>query len=281
MAALLASSSGLQRALAQVFVATTVNWAFNSSADEDKVKPSFTLPSQSTDIKDAMDEFTRLVRHEQWERAFKSLETITAKTSTGFIDRGDGVLVPSRLLVRGLLAGLPSAGKNAYRLFYDAQAQALLDKATGKAEAEYLAMIVNNHLISSVGDYAADRLGDLFFERGEFEQAIVAWQSILAYCPESKLSKAQLYVKIGTALARANRWKEFRDIQSAVVDRYAAETVEMGGRRFGGRRNQAPGLHGQRSGRRARGFRRARRLRASLRGRAALAVLVPEQGRSE
>ncbi len=221
----------LATARAQVFFAgaqLAVDWTVN---DEDKVKPSFTLPSQSNDIKDSMEEFTRLVEHEQWEKAFKSLETITAKTSSGFIDRGDGVLVPSRLLVRGLLAGLPSAGKTAYRLFYDAQAQALLDKATGKAEAEYLAMIVNNHLISSVGDYAADRLGDLYFEQGEFEQAIGAWRSILTYCPDAKLSKAQLYVKIATALARSGRWNELQDIQALVADRYAAETVELGGRR--------------------------------------------------
>ncbi len=128
-----------------------------------------------------------------------------------FIDRGDGVLVPSRLLVRGLLAGLPSAGKTAYRLFYDAQAThsgtrppACRSRATWRRSS-------TNHLISSVGDRAADRLGDLYFERGDFEQAIAAWQTCSTYCPDSKLSKPQTLVKIATALARAGRWNEFRD----------------------------------------------------------------------
>jgi outer membrane protein assembly factor BamB len=201
------------------------------SPDQTKPQPSFSLPTQSADVKDSMEEFTRLVKHEQWEKAFKSLETIAGKTSTGFIDRGDGVLVPSRLLVRGLLASLPSAGKSAYRLFYDSQATALWDKATGKGEVEYLTNIVNNHLISSVGDRAADRLGDLYFEQGDFEQAITAWRSIIAYCPESKLPKAQVLVKIATALARSGRWTEFVPVEQMVRERYASDAVAVGGRR--------------------------------------------------
>ena len=233
LAAVLLAAALFSTSRAQVAFAVNGNFIINAGAqaDGEKVTPSFTLPAQSGDVKDAMEEFTRLVKHEQWEKAFKSLETITAKTSTGFIDRGDGVLVPSRLLVRGLLASLPSGGKSAYRLFYDPQATALWDKAIGKAEAENLATIVNNHLISSVGDRAADRLGDLHFEQGEFEQAIAAWRSILAFCPDSKLSKGLLYVKVATALARGNRWNEFQDVQDTALERFGADPVELGGRR--------------------------------------------------
>ena len=167
-----------------------------------------------------MEEYARLVKHEQWEKAFKSLEAITAKTSTGFIDRGDGVLVPSRLLVRGLLASLPGAGKTAYRLFYDSQAMALWDKAAGRAEADNLTNIVNNHLISSVGDRAADRLGDLYFELGDFEQAVGAWRALLNFCPDSKISKPQTLIKIATALARGNRWSELAAIRDEISERY-------------------------------------------------------------
>ncbi len=201
------------------------------TADGTKITPSFTLPTQSSDVKDSVDEFQRFVKHEAWDKAFKSLETIASKTSAGYMDRSDGVLVPSKVLSRSLLAGLPSAGKNAYRVFYDAQATKLRDKAVGKAEMENLSNIVNNHLISSVGDRAADRLGDLYFEQGELEQAVSAWRSILAYCPDSQLSKAQTLVKIGTALARSGRWNEFREVEQTVRDRHASETVELGGRR--------------------------------------------------
>lgn len=202
-----------------------------AATDANKSPPGFALPSQSADVKESLDEFERLAKHEQWEKAFQALEVIAGKTTTGFIDRGDGVLVPSRLLVRGLLAGLSGAGKNAYRLFYDSQATALWDKAEGAAELDNLNKIVNNHLISSVGDRAADRLGDLYFERGDYEQAAAAWQTLLLYCPDSKVSKAQLLIKVATALARSGRVGEFAAQQQTLRERYANDSVEIGGRR--------------------------------------------------
>jgi outer membrane protein assembly factor BamB len=192
---------------------------------------AFTLPAQPTDYKDALADFQRMVKHEQWEKAFAALDAISKKTTTGFVDRGDGVFVPSRLLVRGLLAELPSAGRSAYRLFHDKLATQLWEQAQGSSELANLSAIVNNHPISSIGDRAADRLGDLYFERGDFEQAIAAWQSLLTYSPDSKLSKAQTQLKIATALARAGRWNEFRAIESLVGEQFAGEEVEMGGRR--------------------------------------------------
>lgn len=214
-------------ALAQ---AVTLTQWMDRSADRKKPNSAFTLPTQSTDAKDALDDFERMVKHEQWEQAFAALETVSKKAQTGFVDRNDGVLVPGTQLVRSLLADLPTAGKNAYRLFYDSQAMQLWDQAVGKAEAERLTKIVADHMISSVGDRAADRLGDLYFERGDFEQAVGAWRSILNYCPDSKIPKSQTLVKMATALARAHRWSEFRDVELEVRQRYADEQVEIGGR---------------------------------------------------
>ncbi len=212
-------------------VVVTRGTLVTESSRRNKPTTSFSLPTQSTEVKEALEEFERLVKHEAWEKAFKALDTITSKTASGYIDRSDGVLVPSRMLVRNLLGTLPTAGKNAYRVFYDSQATALWEKAGGKAEVPNLSQIVNNHLISSVGDRAADRLGDTYFEQGDLDQAIANWRSIITYCPESKLPKAQILVKLATGLARSGRWAEFRDIERTVRERYAGEGVELGGRR--------------------------------------------------
>ncbi len=210
--------------LAQVFAL-----AAPASANE-KTESAFTLPTQTNEFRDALQEFQRMVEHEQWERAFESIGMLSEKTASGFIDRGDGVLVPSRLLVRSLLAKLPSSGRAAYRLFYDSQAVNLWDEAEGAAEADRLTAIVNKHLISSVGDRAADRLGDLYFERGNFEQAVVAWQMLVTDCPDSAIPKSQTLVKIATALARAGRWNEFRATADQIRAEHADELVEIAGR---------------------------------------------------
>ena len=123
LAALLLLFVGCRLVEAQV-VRFVANGGFRPG--NEKVTTAFTLPTQPTDVKDALDEFQRMAKHEQWEKAFKALETIAEKGGTGFIDRGDGILVPGRLVVRRLVAELPAAGKSAYRVFYDAQAEALL-----------------------------------------------------------------------------------------------------------------------------------------------------------
>lgn len=224
----LASTVGTRTAAAQL----AITFAVDSPATSGDKKPvsSFSLPTQSSSVKEAIEEFQRFVEHEAWEKAFQSLETITSKSTEGFIERPDQVLVPSRLLVRSLLAGMPTAGKSAYRVFYDAQATALWEKATGAAEIDSLTQIVDNHLVSSVGDRAADRLGDLYFERGDLHRAQTAWRTVLNYCPESEISKAQLLIKVATALALAGRGGELGDIQRAIGARYANETVVVAGR---------------------------------------------------
>jgi outer membrane protein assembly factor BamB len=201
-----------------------------AGADKEKLPPGFTLPAQASGVKESLEEFQRFAEHEQWEKAFKSLDAMAGKSSAGYVDRGDGVLVPSGLLVRGLLAGLSASGKSAYRLFYDSQAAALWDQAVGQAEANSLASIVANHLISSVGDRAADRLGDLQFEQGDMDQAVAAWRSLIDYCPESKIPPAQTLCKIATALARSGRRNEFREIERIVGEKFASQSVQIGGR---------------------------------------------------
>ncbi len=214
-------------ASAQVVLAIDSTAAPSSN---EKPTSSFSLPTQSSSAKDAIEEFQRFVEHEAWEKAFQALETITSKSTEGFIERPDHVLVPSRLLVRSLLAGMPTAGKSAYRVFYDAQAIALWEKATGAAEIDSLTQIVDNHLVSSVGDKAADRLGDLYFERGDLPRAQAAWRTVLNYCPESEISKAQLLIKVATALALSGRGGEMGEIQRAIDTRYANESVIVAGR---------------------------------------------------
>jgi outer membrane protein assembly factor BamB len=226
-------------ALAVVTQRTTAQVVFNApvavagstaKADKEKLSPGFTLPAQAAGVKESLEEFQRFAEHEQWEKAFKSLDAMAGKSSAGFVDRGDGVLVPSGHLVRGLLAGLSASGKSAYRLFYDSQAAALWDQAAGQAEANSLASIVANHPISSVGDRAADRLGDLHFEQGDMDQAIAAWRSLVDYCPDSKIPPAQTLCKIATALARSGRRNELREIERIVGEKFSSQSVRIGGR---------------------------------------------------
>ena len=129
-----------------------------------------------------------------------------------------------------MLAGLPPEGQAAYRLFYDAEAKKLLDEAEGPAELKNLERIYSAYFPTSVGDNAADRLGDLYFELGRFDRAADCWLAVLRERPDTDLSPALSRVKAALALARAGRRAEFDAVRGELADRYADENVTLGGR---------------------------------------------------
>ncbi len=134
------------------------------------------------------------------------------------------------MIAREALLELPAAGQDAYRLFFDAEAKKLLEQATGPEELNKLSQIFSRFLITSVGDVAADKLGDLHFEAGNFAQAINAWRAIIEQRPDSRISRTRLRVKIGVGLAREEHWADFRDLLKIVEEQHAGEKLTLGGR---------------------------------------------------
>ena len=196
----------------------------------------FILPAQKTEVTENLADFRRYSEKAQWDRAFKSLQLVLDSGTAGLV-AGDtsGLLLPSQLLVRQALAGLPPEGKDAYRLFHDADARTVLETAEQQvpgsaAELEQLNKIYSNFFVTSFAAPAADRLGDLHFERGEMESAIGCWQSVLDHHPESEISRAQLLVKIATAAVRGDLAEPFATARREIEDRHSADAVTVGGR---------------------------------------------------
>lgn len=223
-------------ARAQVFFAPTA-----APMDAEAIAPAqqpFALPAQSSEAAEAMADFQRYANRGIWEKAFKSLDTAASK-GQGLIVRPDGVLLPGALSIQQALAGLSPSGKAAYRLFYDAQARTLLGQAQGKDEADNLSKIVSNYIVTSVGDLAADRLGDLCFEEGKFDGAVRAWQAIINYRSDSSIDRALLYVKLAIALAHSGRWDEFHRVERELADRHPGAQVTLGGKLVSAERHLA------------------------------------------
>lgn len=198
--------------------------------EESRNQLPFMLPVQPTEIAEAMEDFRRFSGRKQWEKAFKQLEKVFNSTSNGLVLTDNGILLPSRLVAREALLELPPAGHDAYKLFFDAEAKKLFEAAKGNEELEKLNQIFSKYLITSVGDEAANRLGDLHFEAGNFAQAVNAWRSILEERPDSRISKARLRVKMGIALARLRQWSEFQAVLRTVQEQHATEKMTIGGK---------------------------------------------------
>ena len=202
--------------------------------EEDKVSNDnparpLQMPPASTEVKEAFDDFERFQRRGAWERAFKALYTIPEAQALRFVDGEDGFIVPAAWKRRRVLAALLPAGQAAYRLFYDAEAKKLVDEAEGGAELKNLERVYSAYFTSSVGDNAADRLGDLYFELGRFDRAAECWLSVVRDRPDTDLSPALLTLKAALALEHAGRRAELEEVRAELEKRYGDEMVTLGG----------------------------------------------------
>ena len=188
------------------------------------------MPPASTEAREAIGDFERFARRGAWERALKAIDSIPEDQADRFVDGDDGFIVPVQVRRRALLAELPPEGRAAGRLFHDAEARKLLDEAQGAEELSTLERIVSAYFLTSVGDDAADRLGDAYFELGRFDRAADCWLAVLRDRPDSDLAPALLSVKAALALAIAGRDAEYEEIAADLAGRYAGEEVTLGGR---------------------------------------------------
>lgn len=196
----------------------------------------FSVPKEDQKHVESLEDFSRYANKKQWELAFKAMSGPAEADLKGMVPAKDGFYVPVTLRIKMLLAALPPEGKQAYRLFYDAKAKQLLEQIqnpeAGKVldEVSELRKIVDQYFITSVGDRAADMLGDLYFERGDFVAAARTWDSILVNYPESSISKVKLHAKKAAALARAGRMDGF-DVEVAIVkDQFPGQALTAGGK---------------------------------------------------
>ncbi|WP_422922955.1 PQQ-binding-like beta-propeller repeat protein [Singulisphaera sp. PoT] len=187
------------------------------------------MPPASTEAKEAIDDFDRFQRRGAWERALKSLYTIAEDQTRRFVDGENGFIIPIERKRRLILAALPANGRAACRLFYDSEAKRLLTEAEGSNELKNLETIYSSYFITSVGDNAADRLGDLYFEMGRFDRAAECWLAVVREAPDTDLSPAQLSTKAALALYRAGRLAEYEQLKSEIAERHADEKITLGG----------------------------------------------------
>lgn len=211
--------------------------ALGQAKDEEAAKVSndaperpLQMPPASSEVKEAFDDFERFRRRSAWERALKSLYTIPEDQALRFVDGKKGFIIPVARKRREVLAELTPEGQAAYRLFYDDEAKKLLDQAEGPSELKTLERIYSAYFLTTVGDNAADRLGDLYFEMGRFDRAADCWLAVLQERPDTDLSPALLSVKAALALTRAGRQAEIVALRRDLADRYADEKVSIGGK---------------------------------------------------
>ena len=68
-----------------------------------------------------------------WDKAFHAIESAGAVDATAMVARKDGFMFPARRRVQELLCSMPPEGRDAYRLFNDANAKKLYEQISKEA----------------------------------------------------------------------------------------------------------------------------------------------------
>ncbi len=235
MAALLAGSllARPARLVGQV-MATAIEDA--ADVTNENAPKGFGVLKADSKIVEMLDDFDRYAAKKSWELAFRALNSLNDANSKGMVPAKDGFLVPIRARARQSLLNLPPEGREAYRLFNDAAAKQLWDRLQNTKggmpsdEMATLRKLVDQYFLTSVGDLAADRLGDALFEQGEFAAAEGMWRLAAEKYPDPHLSPAKLQVKRAIALARLGRGETLAALASQIADQYADDRITVGGR---------------------------------------------------
>lgn len=221
-----------RQAAAQVMIMAA---SADASAEETKGAPGFQVPVDEA-LQAAFTDFERHAGRKTWEKAFTALSELPADKRTGMLEDGNGYLIAAKERIWNALVSLPPDGREAYRIFFEPRAEKLFAtlpdrQKQGPGEAlKVVEELYDQYFLTSVGDNAADLLGDARFEQGQFEEAARCWTAILDHHPNTDLSEARLQVKRALALALSGRQSEFEALRRQVSQRYATQKVSLGGR---------------------------------------------------
>lgn len=172
------------------------------------------------------------MQEEDWLAAIRLLETLGEDQSEVLIRDATGMLRPLSTLKVQVLAELPAEGRRTFRTMYAAASAKLLDEAMSAedpaAQLALLTALVEDYALCEAAMHAADRLGDLHFERGHFGEAAQAY-AFEAEHIDGDPDDPRLLAKRLHALARGGDWAGFDDLADYARFRRGDATVRLGG----------------------------------------------------
>lgn len=124
--------------------------------------------------------------------------------------------LPVSRVVEAAFSVLPPESIRSYREQFDPVARELLEEGKESHRVEPVRRVAREFFFSSVGDEAAETLGDLHFEQGDYEGALQWWRKILREYPGAERAPARVHEKILYALRILGREREY-DFEKAAV----------------------------------------------------------------
>jgi outer membrane protein assembly factor BamB len=125
----------------------------------------------------------KLVSEHKWSDAIDTFQRILREGGDDLVSLDGRHSIQARRLCHLRIAALPGEALSLYRSRVDRQAKEWLDEAIAAADRGLLRRLVDEMFASSYTGRAIDMLGDLAFERGEFDEALRWWSMLTPPAP--------------------------------------------------------------------------------------------------
>jgi outer membrane protein assembly factor BamB len=147
-------------------------------AAEDEVVAGIVLSGESPRTARRIAAADQLAAQKKWVEAAEEYQRILTDSGDDLVPLNTRHFLQARRLCHARLAALPLAALRPYRTRVDVQAKKWLDQGKADRDPGPLRRLVDEAFCSRFTDRALDLLGDLAFERGEFEEAERWWRML-------------------------------------------------------------------------------------------------------
>jgi outer membrane protein assembly factor BamB len=163
------------------FLGVIVSGVVVEGEDAPEVRASIVLPGEVDFTARRLEAADKLAAAKRWAEAVEEYQRLLHEVGDHLVPldlQSKRESVQARRLCHLRLASLPAEALALYRKQVDVQAQKWLQQAQADHVVGPLHRLVDEAFCSRVGGQALELLGDLAFEKGDFDEALIWWRMV-------------------------------------------------------------------------------------------------------
>jgi len=161
-----------------------------ASAQMPSSKPG-TFPGSEKRIQDDLDQADKLLVEKRYDEAVRRYRQILSDAGDLLAPVDSQRFLPARWIVHRRISQMDGTARKIFRDFVEEQASRWLTQATRERDERLLDQIVSEAFCTRAAEQALVLLGDLAFERGEFEAALRYWRMVVRPASAMQAAKEQ------------------------------------------------------------------------------------------
>lgn len=176
-----------------------------------------------------LDKARKSIDDGRTDAALEQLQLVLDHPEDSLVRTRSGRALSTRLIANRLLGSLPADDIDRYRLQHGDSARRLLDSAKSSSDVQILVEVATRYFHTAAGQEAADRLGTMYLDRGQFGMAS-RWYTLLWEFDSDVTQDARWRAKAALAFRESNQSERLEQLWPTTQDQ---EPVLLAGRDVG------------------------------------------------